>query len=192
MLCEPCSSLQHSSSSPLWTIFIANTVVQIAGVIQCQSTNAPILINWSFQPIPTLSLLLNRAHTPLPLQCVHDWAIAHSRAPALSCFYLILHQDLEDTQIQSTLPSPPKGRQLRKPANLQHIEAVCQACLPGGKCHLLHPWVLLVPWDQRPVLFRMRWGSGAVLAVGRARRKKPSPMGTGGAQSWQWGQILRW
>lgn len=190
MLCGPCSPLRHSPSSPLSTIFIANTVVQITGVIQYQSTNAPIWINWSFQPIPTLPLLLNRSHAPLPLQCVHDWAIAHSQAPALSCFYLVLHQDFEDTQIQSTLPSPPKGNQLRKSANLQHIEAVCQASLLSGKCHWCTHGCCWSLETQRTVLFRMRW-VWCCADCGGGLRGKPSPMGTGGAQSLQWGQILR-
>lgn len=122
-----------------------------------------------------VSVLLNRSRTPLPLQCVYNWAIAHSRAPA--CFYLVLHQDLKDTQIQSTLPSPPKGRQLRKPVNLQHIEAVRQAFLPGGKCHLVHSRVLLVPRSTEPVLFRMRWDLVPCWLWGGLRGRSSLPWG---------------
>lgn len=113
-----------------------------------------------------VSLLLNRAHTPQPLQCVQDWAIAHSQAAA--CFYLVLHQNLKDSQIQSTRPSLPKGRQLRKPVNLLHIEAVCQASFPGG------------PWKHKACAIQNKRGSDG---CGERLEEGVPFHGAGGAQS---------
>lgn len=113
-----------------------------------------------------VSLLLNRAHTLQPLQCVHDWAIAHSQAAA--CFYLVLHQNLKDSQIQSTRSSLPKGKQLRKPANLLHIEAVCQAFLTGG------------PWKHRACVIQNKRGSDS---CGEGLEEGAPSHGAEGAQS---------